>query len=138
MAKFAFLIIGCVMAIVTAAVPETDTYRSRTNNTFNPDYQKSLFRVVAPASPDIKVSYYLPDYHNVPIGTSKNMCYSPSLDIPLSESLDVVVNVKNDGIAAKTVKAILAYFTSASDPTKYIQTVTFNPLIFSIVPSQIF
>lgn len=61
------LALAAVLGFSAAAlVQEPEAYRNRTNTTFSPEHQKSLFHVVAPSSPDIKTSYYLPDYHDKP------------------------------------------------------------------------
>ena len=111
------LILCCITA--TYALDEEGGYRNRTNSTFNSDNYKSLYKVSAPASPDIHISYYIPaypDFETTPI------------DHSLSDSFEVIINLRNDGVTPKVVKAILAYLANAADVTKFGQTVLFIDL----------
>ena len=113
------MILSCV-----AAQLENEGYRNRTNDTFSPNNQKQLVQIAAPPSPDIIVSYLIPQYPNPDPTSNIGTVYNEILlDLPLSENVEVVINVLNNGVSGKTVKAIVAYLTSAIDPTRRAQNV---------------
>ena len=89
--------------------------RNTTENIFTIDGQKNIYKLTASSSPDISTSNYFPQYR----------IYKPEIEHLISDPLEVVINLQNNGNSTKFVKAMYGYLANAEDPTKIIQQVIF-------------